>query len=173
MAVKQKLDWLTSSTVKSSDSFVPSASHLYIDVKLDLKQKIKVSPNRHEILSSITNRDKDIDVIYDTNCILHSLRELFRTPKGSRVLVPEYGTNLYQYIGKSITNLTCDLIANSLQFDIKKWEPRVTVLNLKVTQEADNSQVNIDLYISIPEISVEKLAKFRFDSTTGNIDLMN
>ena len=173
MAVKRKLDWLTASTVKSSDSFNPSASHLYIDVKLDLKQKTKISPNRNEIMSSITNRDKDIDVIYDTNCILHSLRELFRTPKGARVLVPEYGTDLYQYIGKSITDLTCNLIADSLRFDIKKWEPRVTILNLNVTQEADNSQINIDLYISIPEISVEKLAKFRFDSTTGNIDLID
>ncbi len=171
MAVKRKLDWLTSSSVKPSDSFNPSASHLYTDVKLDLKQKTSQTPNRNEILSSITNRDKDIEVIYDTNCILHSLRELFRTPKGSRVLVPEFGTSLYEYVGKSITDLTCNLIQDSLRFDIKKWEPRVTVLNLSVTPEADNSQIDIDLYISIPEISVQKLAKFRFDTTNGNIDI--
>lgn len=172
MAVKQKLDWLTSSSVKPSDSFNPSASHLYTDVKLDIKQKTSLTPNRHEVLSSITNRDKDIEVIYDTNCILHSLRELFRTPKGSRVLVPEYGTGLYEYIGKSITNLTCDLIQDSLKFDIQRWEPRVSVLNLSVTQEADNSQIDIELYISIPEISVQKLAKFRFDTTNGHVDLL-
>lgn len=173
MAVKQKLDWLTASTVKPSDSFNPSLLHLYTDVRLDLKQKTKVTPNRNEILSSITNRDKDIEVIYDTDCILHSLRELFRTTKGSRVLVPEYGTDLYQYIGRSISDLTCDTIAESLKFDIGRWEPRVSILNLTVTQEADNSQIDIDLHVSIPEISTKKLAKFRFDTNTGNIDLIN
>ena len=169
MAVRKKLSWLTQSTVGEADSFSPYKNHLYIDLGLDLKQNFKLTPDRHTVLGTITNKQKDLVVLYDTDCILHSLYELFKTPKGARVLVPEYGTKLYEYIGTHITDLACDSIKTLLEYDIKKWEPRVKVLQLTVKPEYDNSQVTIDLYIEIPEISVKALAKYRFDTSTGNL----
>jgi len=170
MAVNKKLSWLTQSTVSEEDSFSPYKSHLYVDLGLDLKQNFKLTPDRHSVLGTITNKQKDLVVLYDTDCILHSLYELFKTPIGARVLVPEFGTRLYEYIGTHITDLACESIKTLLQYDIERWEPRVKVLDIKVTPEHDNSQIDIHLYIEIPEISVKALAKYRFDSTNGNIE---
>ena len=170
MAASKKLDWLTQSSVSESDSFAPYKSHLYIDLSLDLRQDIKLTPDKNVILGSVTNRQKDLMVIYDTDCILHSLYELFKTPKGARVLVPEYGTDLYKYIGVAITDLTCSSIKTMLEYDINKWEPRVRVLSLDVNPEEDNSLIEINIYVEIPEISIKKLAKYRFDSRNGNIE---
>ena len=170
VAVKKKLDWLTGSTVKEKDSFSPSAQHLYVDLKLDLKQGRSYQIDKNEIQSSVTNLNKDLECIYDTECILHSLFELFRTPKGARILVPTYGTDLYTYIGQAITELKCSAIETMLKYDIKKWEPRVKVLNVVVTPEKDNSTINIEIYIEIPEISVRALTKYKFDSITGKLE---
>ena len=57
-----------------------------------------------------------------------------------------------------------------LKYDIKKWEPRVKVLNIAVTPEEDNSTINIEIFIEIPEISVRALAKYKFDSITGKLE---
>lgn len=170
MAVKKKLDWLTGSTVKEKDSFSPSAQHLYVDLKLDLKQGRSYQIDKNEIQSSITNLDKDLECIYDTTCILHSLFELFRTPKGARVLVPTYGSDLYTYIGQAITDVKCRAIKSTLEYDIKTWEPRVKVLKIIVTPEEDNNVINIEIYIEIPEISVKALAQYRLDLITGNLE---
>ena len=170
VAVKKKLDWLTGSTVKEKDSFSPSSRHLYVDLKLDLKQGRSYQINKNEIQSSVVNLNKDLECIFDTTCILHSLYELFRTPKGARVLVPTYGSDLYTYIGQAINDLTCLSIKTTLEYDIKTWEPRVKVLNTIVTPEADNSTINIEIYIEIPEISVRALAKYKFDSITGKLE---
>ena len=170
MAVNKKLNWLTQSTVQEENSFSPYKNHLYIDLSLDLKQDVKLTPDRNSILGSITNKQKDLMVIYDTDCILHSLYEIFKTPKGARVLVPEFGTDLYKYIGTAITEVACISIKTSLEYDIKRWEPRVRVLGIQVTPEYDNSVIDIDIYIEIPEISTKALAKYRFDSKNGNIE---
>lgn len=170
MAVNRKLDWLTQSSVSEKESFSPYKSHLYIDLSLDLRQGIKLTPDKDTILGSITNRQKDLVAIYDTDCILHSLYELFKTPKGARVLVPEYGTDLYTYIGKAITDLACSSIQTTLKYDINRWEPRVRVLSLSVNPEHDNSTIDIEIYVEIPEISAKALAKYRFDSKNGNIE---
>ncbi len=170
MAVKKKLDWLTGSTVKEKNSFSPSSRHLYVDLKLDLRQSRSRTTDKNDVQSSITNLNKDLECIYDTKCILHSLFELFRTPKGARVLVPTYGSDLYTYIGQAMTDLTCMSIKTMLEYDIKTWEPRVKVLNLLVTPEEDNSTINIEIYIEIPEISVRALAKYKFDSITGKLE---
>ena len=56
VAVKKKLDWLTGSTVKEKDSFSPSSQHLYIDLKLDLKQSRSYTIDKNEIQSYIRHR---------------------------------------------------------------------------------------------------------------------
>lgn len=169
MPKNNKLDWLTKSTVKGKDSFSPSSVHLYTDLKLDLRQSTSTTADRHSIQSSIISRNKDLECIYDTNCIEHSLKTLFQTPRGSRVLVPTYGTDLYKYIGKAITDVTCTSIKATLEYDINTWEPRVEILSLNVTQSPDESQVNIELYVNIPEIKTAKLLKYLFDTNNGKI----
>lgn len=169
MAKNKKLDWLTRSTVKEKNSFSPPSIHLYTDLKLDLRQSTSTTVDRNHVMNSITNRNKDLECIYDTECIEHSILTLFKTPKGSRVLVPKYGTCLYDYIGSAITELSCVSIKTQLEYEIKEWEKRVKVLGIRVTPIEDNSQINIEIYIEIPEISVTKLIKYKFDSDNGKI----
>lgn len=169
MPRNNKLDWLTKSMVRGKDSFSPSSIHLYTDLKLDLHQNTSNTIDRNSVTNSIVTKDKDLECIYDTDCIVHSLRTLFQTPKGSRVLVPTYGTDLYRYIGQSISDLTCTSIQTMLQYDIHTWEPRVDIINLTVTQQPDDSQINIELYVNIPEIKTQKLIKYLFDTNNGKV----
>lgn len=171
MAVQKNLDWLTTSTVKDKDSFIGSW-HLYTDLRLDLKQATKQTVNKNEIIGSITNRQRDLEAVYDTECITHSLYELFRTKRGDRVLVPEYGTRLYEYIGEHITDLNCESIKDMLELAIKTWEPRVTVTNITVKPKEDDSEVDIHLYVNIPEIQASAAYDYLFDSSTGKLTFL-
>jgi len=169
MPVNKKLEWLTTSSVKKNNSFSPRSPHLYTDLKLDLRQQYNVTADPNAIDRSIVGRQRDIAVIHDTACIENSLMTLFKTPKGARVLVPEYGTKLYEYIGQPASELVCMSITTTLRYDITTWEPRVKILDLTTTPEEDNNQINISIHIAIPGISSEKYLQYIFDTATGKI----
>ena len=126
--------------------------------------------DKNGLLQSIVGRGRDIKCLFDIQCIRNSLYTLFSTHRGSRVLVPEYGTTLYTWIGQSITDLHCLQIGTMLKADIEKWEPRIRVTNISVVPIHDNSEISIAVYAEIPELSHQTIMKYLFNTTNGNLE---
>jgi phage baseplate assembly protein W len=94
------------------------------------------------LMSRITGKD-----IYDTEHLMQSIVDILTTPKGSRVMRREYGSNLYKLLDKNITHsLITDLYAETL-VALSIWEPRIKVsqVSLDATKWTEGKLI-LDLF---------------------------
>jgi phage baseplate assembly protein W len=67
------------------------------------------------------------------NADIHqSLEVLFSTWIGERLMVPEYGTDLWRRVFETLTTTAQTVIAGSVRQSILMWEPRIDVLDVRV-----------------------------------------
>lgn len=80
--------------------------------------------------------------------INQSLFMIFETPKGSRLMMPEFGSDLHKYRFDPLDYALMEKIRYTITEDIKRWEPRIALTSIEFL--ADNEAIdNSTLYISI------------------------
>lgn len=92
----------------------------------------------------------DITMDYDESAIKNSLKNLFNTKPGQRFLFPEYGLDLNMYLFERVSADLGQLIGERITNAVKKFEPRVKVLQCVVIPVPDEYLYNITLMIGIP-----------------------
>jgi len=65
--------------------------------------------------------------------IRESIRDILRTPRGSRVMRPEYGSNLHELIDRPATEAWKMNVYRETARAIKKNEPRVKLKKVSIT----------------------------------------
>lgn len=80
--------------------------------------------------------------------INQSLFMLFETPMGTRIFLPDYGTNIKNYRFEPNDNILVEALRQELFTAIGKWEPRIDVNSIEFYRDPDSIDNNI-LYISI------------------------
>lgn len=83
-----------------------------------------------------------------TDRINQSLFILFDTPKGSRLMMPEFGSDIHKYRFDPLTKVLMEKLRYTIVEDIKRWEPRVVVTKIEFLADAAAVDNSI-LYISI------------------------
>lgn len=81
--------------------------------------------------------------------VMNSLNNIISTKKGSVPGHPEFGSDLDKYLFELINPLTVELIREEIKYAIDRWEPRVTVLNIDVIEDADYNRLLIKVYFVI------------------------
>lgn len=92
--------------------------------------------------------------------IKSNLIHLLLTRKGSRYYLPDFGTNLYQYIFEFIDEITIAKIEDEINDAVEKYIPNLTI-----------TKINIDSYFNNPEyseVSKENSIKITIDYTITN-----
>ena len=92
--------------------------------------------------------------------IKSNLIHLLLTRKGSRYYLPDFGTNLYQYIFEFIDEITIAKIEDEINDAVEKYIPNLTI-----------TKINIDSYINNPEyseVSKQNSIKITIDYTITN-----
>lgn len=135
-----KLDSLT--TTK------PQNTHLFKDLALDLEPE-SVTTGALYREETIT----DIKHSLDEGAIKNSLRNLFTTMPGQKLLNPDYGLSINQFLFQPLTEDTAEEIGNRILRGIETYEPRVTVKNINVNLDIEQSQYDIYLTLTIPALS--------------------
>lgn len=125
----------------------------YSDLTLDVELNDLSSPNNLHKPKSST----DIQVSYDELAIKNALINLFNTTPGEKLLTPEFGIDLKRFLFDPLTDMTANLIGQTIYKGITRWEPRVKILNIKVIKDIDNRQFEITLSIAIPKLSNRKV----------------
>jgi phage baseplate assembly protein W len=69
--------------------------------------------------------------------IRESLWILLSTEKGERVMVPEYGCDIWRYVFRGITTTLIAQVERAVATAILNWEPRVTVIEVTASQNPD------------------------------------
>lgn len=80
--------------------------------------------------------------------INQSLFILFETHKGSRLMMPEFGSDIHKYRFEPFDDILIERIRETIMEDVRKWEPRIVVQNIKFLDNAE-ARDNQILYISI------------------------
>jgi len=113
--------------------------YTYTDIHLDIDEQLYTRNNKK--LPS----GRDIKVSYDELAIKNSIFNIFNTIPGERFLLPEFGSDLRQYLFRPVTKFTADSIGNHILHCIRKWEPRVIVDYINVIGRQSGSVTSTDL----------------------------
>jgi Bacteriophage baseplate protein W len=101
------------------------------------------------------NETGNVELVSDREDIKESLDILLSTSLGERVMQPNYGCNLDDYMFESLNNNLIGLIKHHVENSILYYEPRIVVENIDVTA-ADSTDLiegrfTISVEYSIPE----------------------
>lgn len=145
----------------------PSGSKfVYRDLDLSLK---KASPVNYQLEKS--NETNDIAAIVDMQCIMASLHNLFSTKPGEKALNPAYGSNLQKYLFEPMTPAIFASVADEIQSAISRFEPRVSIIDLQVDGNYEQSTLYITLLFSVDGLSGRKTANLTI--TDGGVAISN
>lgn len=86
-------------------------------------------------------------ITYDQH-LSQSINDILTTPKGSRVMRREYGSDLFNLIDQPQNAVTILRYFVAIADAIDKWEPRVVLQRIKLAQ-ASGGQVIFELYWSL------------------------
>ena len=94
----------------------------------------------------------DLNVSYDMQAVKNSIANLLSTKKSEKILNPEFGLRLEDYLFEPITETTATAIANEILTAITVFEPRVQVVELQVIPYPDQYQYVINLALRVPTL---------------------
>jgi hypothetical protein len=120
---------------------------VFTDLKLDLElaNSIGVGIN--------PTQAKDIVVSNDIEAIRNALYNIFTTKKGQKLLDPEFGSSLEQYLFESVSPIIGKIIGDSIVNSIETYEPRVEVLNVTVYPNPEENLYKIKLTFKFVDIN--------------------
>lgn len=80
--------------------------------------------------------------------IRQSIRIILSTAKGERVMRPEFGCGIYDFVFEMATSSTAGRVSQAIREALLKFEPRIDVLNITVVPmtriEGDMLHISID-----------------------------
>lgn len=117
----------------SSNRFRGELSNLYSDLNVSLK---------HDSSGNIV-------IVKNKNCITQSIKTILGTSKGERIMLPEFGSNLSEYVFEQLDLGTADLIEAEIETALDIWENRISVIDITVSQHDDDNLLIINIEYAI------------------------
>lgn len=151
----------TQNQVSDSSKRVSVESHTYTDLHLDIIQSTNIG------LGLSTTTGKDIIVDNDIEAIRNSLKNIFSTRKGQKILTPEFGSSLDQFLFQPITNVNANSLGNLILETIQRFEPRITINKILVNPLPDFNTYKIQMFYSFIQINKNGVGSFSFHSHDG------
>lgn len=94
-------------------------------------------------LSKITSGDIKKDVNIDA--IINSLKNILLTMKGSRRMLPEFGSNLQRLVFEPIDEITAREIGEEIIDSVRRWDNRIIFTDILVKPIYDKNEFYIGL----------------------------
>jgi phage baseplate assembly protein W len=130
----------------------PSKNFIHKDIHLDLQVKYIVNNNFNQ-----TPEIRDFLSDFDLNAIKNSLRNLFLTSPGQKILNPTFGLDLRQFLFEQITVSNAREIERVIYGEIAVYEPRVEVREVKVIDKPDSQEYDITISLAVPSLNINNI----------------
>lgn len=105
----------------------------FSDVSLISKQKISTSNNSNFVITRSIN----------VEAVKNSLRNIFSWQQGERILDPEFGSRLKEYLYQGLTQFNIEQIISEINRVVLYYEPRVTITEIRNITSIDDQENNI------------------------------
>ena len=125
----------------------------YRDVFLDLGEE---GSSRKSHFAKDTKTDLKTSV--DEGAIVNSIRNIFSTSPGERVLEPDFGLNLKQWLFQPLDDFTAREIGETILQGIERYEPRVSVNTINVNTAPEKHEYHIKLVLTVPSLNINSKA---------------
>ena len=102
----------------------------------------------------------DVPASIDRDAIQNGVNNMFLFMRGERVLLPDFGNNLYKYVYEGVNDLVANKIVYEIRQMFKKWEPRVEIVDLEVVPLPDDLAFHIVMVYTVPSIDKNNVLKF-------------
>lgn len=103
----------------------------------------------------------DLNVSLDIAAVKNSVSNILSTKKGEKILNPEFGLRIQDFLFEPVTDATATAISNEILNAVTLFEPRVQIVQLQVIPYPDLYQYVINLALRVPtlkqSLSVEGL----------------
>ena len=116
---------------------------VYRDLHLDIAKLYTNNDELHKL-----NEITDIVTDVDNNAICNSIYNILSTIPGQKILNPEFGLNLTQWLFTNLSETNASLIKFKISQQIGRYEPRVTLDKVEVVPDYENNQYNISIYFN-------------------------
>ena len=120
----------------------------YADLKLDLD----LNSNIPSTPVGVGKNPVDFRLSYDENAIFNSIRNIFNTKKGQKILNPTFGLDLEQFLFDNISRENADMIGKHIYEELGIYEPRITVDSVNVIARPDDNEYEVTITIIIPSL---------------------
>lgn len=97
----------------------------------------------------------DLKADYDLGAVRNSIINMFLTSPGEKILNPEFGIDLRDYLFEAVSDGIATIIQNQVLNNITIFEPRIIVNQVDVIPDYDNSQYEINIDVAVPFIGVD------------------
>lgn len=134
---------------KNTDNY---QNFTYADIGLDLRLNAFL-PNKPV---GVNNNPQDFKLNYDSDAIYNSIRNIFNTKKGQKILNPEFGLDIEQYLFDNISKENADIIGNTIYEELPVNEPRAKVDSVDVIARPDDNEYKIAISITIPSLNNQR-----------------
>lgn len=91
----------------------------------------------------------DVTKRVDEEAIKASVRNLITTMHYERPFHPEIGCQIFSLLFEPYDAITRNIMIKTIEDVIAKFEPRVTITEVKLVNNEDNNNINIDVYFKI------------------------
>jgi phage baseplate assembly protein W len=124
-------------------------NYIYKDLELDLNKTRTFTK-----AVNVTNYLSDVSSIFDLKAIQNSIVTCFTTAPGQKILNPEFGLDLRQYLFEPISESSAFFIREDIFDNLPIFEPRVVVKNVSVIPNIDEQLYEIYLQIDVPQLNI-------------------
>lgn len=136
----------------------------YADLHLDLNFTKLVTD---EVAK--TPQQLDLQVDYDLGAIRNSIVNLFLTSPGDKLLNPEFGMDLRDFIFYPTSDTVAALISDTIKRNITTYEPRIVLNSVQVVSDYDNQIYNISMDIGVPYLRVNQFILKSYLNSQGYV----
>lgn len=127
-------------------------ANVYSDLHLDLE-------TGYTFNDQLYKNQQILDVQADTNlgAIYNSITSIITTRPGQKPLNPVFGIGFGDMLFMAVTNDRARAVGTAIYEGIKRFEPRVNIINVNVTPDPENNQYSIELSITVPRFSTQQV----------------
>ena len=85
----------------------------------------------------------DVTKKVDEEAIKSSIKNLIQTKNFERPFHPEIGCQVFSLLFENFTPVTREVLKKTIYDVIEKFEPRASILSVKINETADNNDLNV------------------------------
>ena len=85
----------------------------------------------------------------DDRLIKNDILQLLLTIPGERVMRPDFGVNLRNFVFEPLTRADLSTLQDNIEEEIAAQEPRVIINSVELTPDADTNRLKIQIVVTI------------------------